>query len=582
MKLDKKHLPWMFVGLACVLLAPSLVWGVREAHDIKFHLLLFLSHRDAVQLGAWYPRWLPDQMHGLGSPTLLFYPPLASTFFVLIDILTLHALAPERVLGLAAVLLALASAATFYLWARAYANARLALIVALFYATAPYHLNLDLYARGAMAEYAAFIWIPLIFLGIRTSILVAHARGAALLAISLGALFLTHLLTAMLIAPLALCYALICLRTELPAGLRVRRFVLVAVTVVLGVALGAFYYLPAVSLLPEANSAGLYRDVATTNIFFMLRGLADRFQLELLSVTCAYPVLFLYLSAETWRNWRRQRALEAVPMLALMWIVTGILCFAFITGMFPFVFRPPSPYSQIQFVWRLLVVMEFSLASLFLCSVAGTLDAASRTRLLRAGLLALLLLGAAQCLDIVARFHNIPVLTNTLRDTDQVKWRLSPIEYFPIGTKTGQNVRVAIKPFEAYATASQAAFIAGDKGKLVGAERKGARFTVHTIATEPVVVMIQQFYFPGWKAVDEHGREIAVFRDEASRLASYVVPAGEHTVVVERSQSRQEYWGNIISIVALALLALELGLLVRRRKLSPLPSQQVRQPNAIH
>lgn len=566
---NKARLTWVFVGLACLLLAPNLVYGVREAHDIKFHMMLFLSYRDALELGTLYPRWLPDQLHGLGSPALLIYPPLTSAFFALIDVLTLHALVPERLLGLGALLLSLASAATFYVWARAFASARLALIAALFYATGPYHLNLDLYARGAMAEYTAFVWLPLIFSGIRGTLLAGTAGRAALLACSIGALFLTHLLTAMLIAPLALAYALMCLRLEVPAGRRMQRFAVLAVTASLGVALAAFYFVPAVLLLPQANAGGLQNDVANSNIFFALRTLSDRFQIKLLLLACAYLIFSLYLLGQTWRNWRKQHMADAAARFALLWIVCAIVCFGLMSGLFPFLFSPPSPYAQIQFGWRLLALMEFSLVSLFVFCAVGTHHTASRARLLKVGAIVLLVMGAAQGLDIIARFHNVLVLDTPLQDNEKVRWRLSPIEYFPSGTQIGQGVDVALRPFESYALARQSAFIARDTGRLVSATRKGAVFTVHAIATVPTPVMIQQFYFPGWKARDENGTEIAVFRDDVSRLASYVTPAGAHTVVVERVATRPEHWGTMISLTALILLALQLGYLLWRRHATP-------------
>lgn len=573
MNTNSKRLTWVYIGLVCFLLAPNLVHGVRESHDIRFHLMLFLSWRDAVDVGTLYPRWLPDQLHGLGSPALLIYPPLASAFFALVDFLTLHALSPGRVLGLGALLLSIASAVTFYPWARQHVSARVALIVALFYATAPYHLNIDLYERGAMAEYTAFVWIPLIFLGIRAIVREGSARGAALLAIGVSALFLSHLLTAMIVAPLAFAYALICLRKELPAGLRIQRFLLITLTTILSVGLAAFYFLPAMLLLPEANSGGLARDVATTNIWFVLPTLSDRFWIKLLLLACAYLVFFLYLSAQTWRNWRQQRRLGAATAQALMWIVSGILCFALMSGFFSFVFHRPSPFAQIQFLFRLLTVMEFSLISLFVCCVAGTQQGDNRDRFLKVGAVALLLMSAAQWVDIAGRFHNMPIVTPPYQNNAQVELRLSPIEYFPIGTRLGKSVEETFEPFEQYAIASQPAFIASDKGKIVEATRKGARFMVHSIATEPTVVMIQQFYFPGWKAVDEHGGEITVFRDASSRLASYVAPAGEHTIVMERISTKQEYWGNIISLAALALLTIELSFLIRRRAVRQ-PTQQ--------
>jgi hypothetical protein len=588
MTIGKKILPWVFVALASVLLMPNLIYGIRSGHDIYFHTMLFMSYRDAVELGTLYPRWLPDQLHGLGSPALLIYPPLTSAFFVLIDSLTLHALTPDRLMGLGAVVLSIASAGTFYVWARQYAGTRLAFLVALFYATAPYHLHVDLYERGAMAEYAAFVWIPLIFLGIRSTILAGSAGGSALLTLGAGALFMTHLLTAMLIAPLALAYAVICLRMESLAGLRPSRLALLVFSAVLGVGLTAFYVLPALLLLPEANSAGLHRDIAASNIFTVFHQLVDRaastnvssavhaltkkdkFSLKLLLLACAYIALFVYLMLETWRTWRRQGVLGTAGMLALMWIVSGVLCFTLMSGMFPFIFYPPSPYAQIQFGWRLLVVMEFSLLSLFVCSVSGTQHAASRTRLLTIGAMVSLSFIAYQCLYTVSRFRSEKISAHPVLDAGQVKLRLSPIEYFPIGTMPEQPVGDAIKPFEQYALAGQPAFIASDAGRLVKATREGAQFTVHAIVSKATPISIQQFYFPGWKAYDEHGGEITVFRDEASRLASYVAPAGEHTITIKRMPTKQERWGNVVSLVTLVLFVLHLGFLVRRRRISPL------------
>jgi hypothetical protein len=569
--LRSKQLPIIFfAAIACVLLSPNLLFGVRDAHDIQYHLMLFMSYRDAFQFGAPYPRWLPDQLHGLGSPALMFYPPLASAFFVLIDALTLHALAPERVLGAGAALLSAASAGSFFVWARRCGEVRVAAVAALFYATAPYHLNVDLYARGAMAEYAAFVWIPLIFLGIKITMDEGSAKGGALLIAGTSALLLTHLLTAMLIAPLALAYSVACLRPgpQAAGGSPARRFWLVALAATLGAALTALYYLPAVALLSEANAGGLYREVATTNIFFALRSLSDRFKLKLLAFACLYLACFIYLLAETIASRRRRQASGHATMLSLLWIGAGILCFALMSGVFPFVFRPPSPYAQVQFGWRLLVVMEFSLASLFVGAVSAAGDEARRRRMLKVALAVLLPLLALQLTDIAARFHKHAMFANPMQDAAEVKWRLSPIEYFPAGTKTGQPVDVAIRPFEHYATAATPAFVDAAKGRIVDARRAGARFTVRSVGSEPMPVMIQQFYFPGWKASDESGRELAVFRTEESRLATYIAPAGDHTVTVERSPTPQEHWGNMISLAALLGVALTIGVLTLRRKRS--------------
>ena len=72
------------------------------------------------------------------------------------------------------------------------------LVGAIVYMAAPYHL-LDLYVRGAFAEFAGYAVLPLLMLAIRR--LADRPRAApVLLAVAYAALLLTHLPTALLIS----------------------------------------------------------------------------------------------------------------------------------------------------------------------------------------------------------------------------------------------------------------------------------------------------------------------------------------------------------------------------------------------
>jgi hypothetical protein len=235
--------------------------------------------------------------------------------------------------------------------------------------------------------------------------------------------------------------------------MRMQRFVLVTVTAMLGAALAAFYVLPAILLLPDVNSQGLTNDVATSNVWFVFRkavfhGEYGRFRLKVLLLACTYFAVILYLAVQTWRSWRHQRSAGAAMTLALMWIVSGILCFALMSGFFPVIFRRPSPFAQIQFTFRLLTVMEFSLISFFVCCVANTQERDRRARLLRIGAAVLLLICAAQGADILNRFHTAPIVAPPFKDNVRLARRLSPIEYFPAGTPVGKSVEETFKPFE--------------------------------------------------------------------------------------------------------------------------------------
>src|SRR5262249_8494381 len=131
--------------------------------------------------GHLYPRWLPDSFDGLGAPVFYFYPPLAFYLIAALNAVTFSALTTPQLLSLAAVAFLAASGAAMYAWLRAFASPNRALIGALVYMAAPYHLQ-DYYVRGDIAECLGYALIPLVALAI------AKTRGAPRVGVPLLAL----------------------------------------------------------------------------------------------------------------------------------------------------------------------------------------------------------------------------------------------------------------------------------------------------------------------------------------------------------------------------------------------------------
>ncbi len=113
------------------LLQPGYFWG---AHDAR-HSVYFLHQFDqAIQDGAWYPRWAPDFAFGYGYPFFNIYGPLSSYVgegFLLagLDIVS----AVKIVFGLSAVLSGLA----MYLFVKRLLGPPAGLIAALTMFTCP-------------------------------------------------------------------------------------------------------------------------------------------------------------------------------------------------------------------------------------------------------------------------------------------------------------------------------------------------------------------------------------------------------------------------------------------------------------
>ena len=98
-----------------------------------------------------------------------------------------------------ALLLALASGATFFAATRRWLGTHAATIGAGCYVALPYHV-IDAYERFTLGEFAAFVWLPLVFASAER-ISAGRSRSAWVgLATSYAALVATHLVTGFLTA----------------------------------------------------------------------------------------------------------------------------------------------------------------------------------------------------------------------------------------------------------------------------------------------------------------------------------------------------------------------------------------------
>lgn len=555
----------VFAACALVLLAmfiPTLILGVTGGDDVRYHMSWFLSYRDALAAGSVYPRWLPDQMAGMGSPALYFYPPFATLFFGLVDTLSLRQLAPPHVLGTAAFLMALLSAMSFFVWARIFTTARLAAVAATCYALAPYHLMMDLHARAAFAEYAAYIWVPLIFAGVNRIVAGRGAVWVVCLAAGVAGLFFTHLLSAMMVGPAAALYTVFQLARAPGAGARARLQALgiLVLTVCCAAGLAALFYLPAIKLLEFTDVSALYRrevaDSAMTPSLFVTPGWSwqtYQFYRKLAFCVGIHLCVWIYLVLEMVAAWRTRRR-PANWGEALLWAGVAGSCFLFIFGQAGFLFVEPSPLRSIQFLWRFLVLVEFAILSLLLSMSASSTLLPQRRRFRIACALAIGVALAFQLVDLartVKTRHGAP----GVMQLDTVTFRLSPTEYFPSGTGFPMAEKQVLPRLRPYLGDAPAARVVAGAAKLTRAARTDAGFVVQIDASAAATIAVGQFYFPGWRAVDQNGRILPVVPATADKLAAFQVEPGRHTVTVARVPTREEQTARSISLASLLLLA---------------------------
>lgn len=191
--------------------------------------------------GVFPVRWVPDLGYGYGYPIFNFYAPLAYYVGGAFMLLGFDALAATKIMMVLGVVLA---GIFMYFLAKEFFGELGGAVAGLFYTYAPYHA-VDIYVRGDVAEFWAYAFIPLAFLGI-------YKKNIILGSIGFAAIILSHNLTALMVAPFLLiaillnCYIVV-------KGKKLLILYHSSLILFLGLALSAFYWIPVLLEMKYTN-----------------------------------------------------------------------------------------------------------------------------------------------------------------------------------------------------------------------------------------------------------------------------------------------------------------------------------------
>jgi hypothetical protein len=242
--------PWTrFAGLAIILLAAAIaaapIWfhGPVGADDFEFHFISWLDAQHSWLHGVPYPHWATSPNFGAGEPRFVFYPPLTWMLGAALGLVLPWTLVPVTL----TFLLLAGTGVGMRLLARqalGEAPATIAGCAAIFSA----YTLFTAYDRTAFGEMAGGFWIPLLLLFIlRDRAPTAPGWRRALdgstlpLAVVVAGCWLSD-------APLGVMASYLLAAVALTAALLARAWfpvVRATIAVVLGVALTAFYLIPA-------------------------------------------------------------------------------------------------------------------------------------------------------------------------------------------------------------------------------------------------------------------------------------------------------------------------------------------------
>ena len=547
---------WWVVLLTLPALVPLARAGFFESHDGLFHVYRLEALDRAVRAGVFYPRWFPDFAFGYGHPVLNFYGPLSYYWGLPFTLLGADAVLAMKLVFASGMVV---SALGMYLFARQYLDRGPALIAAIVYVYLPYHL-VDLYVRGAVAEFLAFAWFPLVLWGFHRLVEDSSQNwflSAGIAALLLTALVLTHSLSAFILAPALAGYVIFLLLRQ-----RDRRALgHVVLTSVLFVALSAFYWLP---VMAESQYVGLGHGTSRgyQNHLLPLAKLVSwsptySYRLEP-DIPITFPlglVQVLILAAVLPLSFRVRHL--RWPVLFFLAVALASACML-TTTLLPVWRVFEKGLAFLQYPWRFQALISLATAFLAGALVHGLPSSVSEARTV-VGVLLLLATGAW------ALWH-LPVTQTSPDLSIQGMWWLDR-QLGQVGaTWTGEYLPIWVKE-QRWALSHPPISPASDSEQLPAGQMQltGAgytRFDFELDAPQGTTLVLHQFYYPGWQAKWQ-GSTIFSRPEGDLALVAFDLPPGNGPLTARLGFTLAQLWGTVVSV--LVLVAGGVAFVIQRR-----------------
>ena len=546
-----------FAGL--ILSLPSLLFGFPfYGDDSVAHAISYSSFADHLWQGVFYPRWIPELNGGLGGTFFYLYAPVPYYITSILHPFFRGDKLGWLQLGIGASLAVVFSGLTFFLWIRSHAAVWTAVLAAIVYMALPYHVNIDLYTRGAYGELWSFVWMPLILWTIDKA--GSSKIDLVWTAVVYALLIMTHLPSALIFSPVMMTYPLICFaKSE-----RVKELIRIVFGMLLGLALSAIYLVPAIALQKFTFSSEAATGHYSFRNWFLFTGLnwtslrADLFwfTLEVLGLS-----LLAYAVARVRGNNAQVR----------FWLIILLASFLAMTPLVKPFWELIPTVQRVQFPWRFNMVMTVAASALIAFALnQETMRSALRT-VFR---VALILLMVVWTYDLARRswFSYPSHHVDEAAISERTKWldqKRDQNEFRPrwvVSIREDDLDALLLRLEKSPRIQGVASLEGSGKASIQRWDRQ--QIVVDINSTQPDVLRVSQFYFPGWHATTADA-PLDVKPSIPGGLVSIAVPSGTHRVVLRRIHTFPEQIG--IGVSAGTVLVL-LGLAMRAYLKRPLAS----------
>jgi uncharacterized membrane protein len=561
MKILKNLLPIIAVLIFSVFtILPFLRSGFFPVHDDTQVARVYEMAKGLTD-GMLPVRWSADLGYGFGFPIFNFYDPLPYYVGGIIEAVGVNALLATKIMMALGIML---SGVSMYFLGKEFWGKSGGVLSALFYMYAPYHA-VDVYVRGDVAEFWAYAFIPLVFLGLWKIYKEKKWRYVILAAVAFALIIISHNLTAMMVLPfLVLFTAYLFFKAK---KRKVTLYLLVAF--IIGILLSAFYWLPAILEMQYTNVSSLIGGGSNFRDHFVClnqlwtspwgyggsaKGCVDGLSLMIGKYHVLFSsFLFIFaLVALTTKKYFNAFSKEKLIILILSFI--GLILSVFFTLQISQpVWELVRPMAFLQYPWRFLLMIVF-----FASFMSGSLFWVAEKLIKQKTIIitALILLSCFLSLVSMKFFvpeKNLQVDSEYYTNANALQWRTSKIsdEYMPKGFQRPKN-QDGIANFSNLNTKDI---------KLTNVSKKTQVITLTINANNDEAIILPVAFFPSWHTFIDDSK-IPLYEDNRGVVIN--VPRGQHELRLLFKQSQVELLGNLISLAG--FLALFAGIIQLNKK----------------
>ena len=512
--------------------------GQSQNMDGTVHITTIAQFFQAMKHGDLKITWA-DGFANYGMPIPIFAHQIPSYLGAIINFITNNAIVSFNIVNFIGTFLSLVF---FYIFLRLYFNPLYSFLGVFLFNLAPYRI-LNVYIRGAIPEFFACIFLPLILISIYYIIKKKKYIYAFLLSLSIAGLVLTHPMILVVYSFIIFPYLFYYLFLEKKNKLKL--LIYCAGSMTFGLLLASYYLIPLFreikyfyygqtkNQLEPNQTLGLINYISPNWYYFFNNDILPRGHfiksgfIEFIGVLIGiFLIIYRFLIKK-----RKPKDFLFIGSLLL-----SIILIFLTTKYSDFLYKNISILGNIQFPWRMMSSFIFLPPVLF----------AYYFKKINKPILAIVFI----LLIAFIRFPQLYGKNYTLHDQNYYYFTHINLHATEMNTIwTGETDDYPIKE-------NKGEIIEGEGNILQRVEKNSWR--KYSISASTDIRMVDNtFYFPGWKVyIDGKDTEIE-FQDMNYRgIITYRVPKGEHNIYLKFTETKVRKFGNILSILSLIFFLL--------------------------